>query len=130
MKTIEASSTTESLSKSKKELMHELNSQPEKAGKVEVLSQWLILLIKNIVGEAYEEMDFDSLEPNKAFIEIGLDSLLITELQRRIQETLDIRFEPMDGLDYQSVEFLAEYILDNFLSSNKKAIKELAENVE
>ena len=80
------------------------------------LTKWLTLEVKDIMGAAAEEIDFDNLDPTMAFLEIGLDSLLVTELQRRIQEKLDFRFEPMQGLDYQSIESLAKYILDEVLN--------------
>ena len=40
----------------------------------------------------------------------------MTELQRRIQERLEFRFKPMQGLDYQSIESLVEHILVEVLS--------------
>ena len=61
-------------------------------------------------------MNIEKLPHSTAFLEIGLDSLLVTELQRRIQERLEFRFKPMQGLDYQSIESLAEYIHDEVLA--------------
>jgi acyl carrier protein len=86
---------------------------PEK--RVAVVVQWLSSEVKDIMGQAAEEIDFDSLDPSMAFLEIGLDSLLVTELQRRIQEKLDFRFQPMQALDYQTIESLAEFILSQVL---------------
>jgi len=69
------------------------------------------------MGQAAEGLNLENLPPSAAFLEIGLDSLLVTELQRRIQEKLAFRFKPMQGLDYQSIETMAEYILDDVLAA-------------
>jgi acyl carrier protein len=83
--------------------------------RVEVVGKWLANEVKETMGQAAEALDLDNLDPSTAFLEIGLDSLLITELQRRIQEKLGFRFQPMQGLDYQSIEALAQFILDEVL---------------
>ena len=90
--------------------------------RVAALSGWLIAEVKDILGGAAEEIDLDNLEPSTAFLEIGLDSLLVTELQRRIQEKLEFRFKAMQGLDYQTIETLAEYLLDEVLFASTPSI--------
>lgn len=87
-----------------------------KQERVEAVAKSLAAEVKDILGQAAEDLDLDNLDPSTAFMEIGLDSLLVTELQRRIQEKLDFRFQPMQGLDYQSIESLAEYILNEVLA--------------
>jgi acyl transferase domain-containing protein/acyl carrier protein len=99
---------------SRDQLINHLQKLP-KSQRVQVLTKWLASEVKDIMGRAAEELDLDNIEPSTAFLEIGLDSLLVTELQRRIQEKLAFRFQPMQGLDYQSIESLAEYILDEVL---------------
>ncbi len=73
------------------------------------------------MGQAADALDLDSLPPSTAFLEIGLDSLLVTELQRRIQEKLVFRFKPMQGLDYQTIDSMAEYLLDWALAADLRA---------
>ena len=89
-----------------------------KRDRVKLVSKWLTAEIKDTMGQAAERLNLDRLPPSTAFLEIGLDSLLITELQRRIQEKMDFRFKPMQGLDYQSIETMAEFILDDVLLSD------------
>lgn len=79
------------------------------------LADWLSAEVKVVLGQAAGEIDLDHIDPSIAFLEIGLDSLSVTELQRRIQEKLEFRFQPMQGLDYQSIESLSEYILNEVL---------------
>jgi acyl transferase domain-containing protein len=107
---------------SREELTASLTKLPARE-RVTLVSKWLVSEIKDILGQAAEEIDLDNLDPSTAFVEIGLDSLLITELQRRIQEKLEFRFKPMQGLDYQSTETLAEYILNEVLFAEPAAVK-------
>ena len=86
--------------------------------RVSLLSKWLTAEIKDTMGQAAEGLNLDKLPPSAAFLEIGLDSLLVTELQRRIQEKMEFRFKPMQGLDYQSIETMAEFILDDVLATD------------
>jgi acyl transferase domain-containing protein len=90
--------------------------------RVGLLSKWLTSEIKDIMGQAADGLSLDKLPPSTAFLEIGLDSLLVTELQRRIQEKLEFRFKPMQGLDYQSIESLANYILTEVLTADLAVI--------
>jgi acyl transferase domain-containing protein len=90
--------------------------------RIGLLSRWLTSEIKDIMGQAAEGLSLDKLPPSTAFLEIGLDSLLVTELQRRIQEKLEFRFKPMQGLDYQSIESLANYILSDVLAADLASV--------
>jgi acyl carrier protein len=92
-----------------------------KPQRVRELSRWLTAEIKDTLGQAAEGLDLDNLPPNTAFLEIGLDSLMVTELQRRIQGKLEFRFKPMQGLDYQSIDSMAEYLHDDVLSKDLDA---------
>jgi acyl transferase domain-containing protein len=93
-------------------------SRKEQVG---LLSKWLTAEIKQTMGQAADSLSIEKLPPSTAFLEIGLDSLLVTELQRRIQEKLEFRFKPMQGLDYQSIESLAEFLLNNVLAADLQA---------
>jgi acyl transferase domain-containing protein len=79
------------------------------------MAEWLSSEVKTVLGKSADEIDLEHLDPSAAFLEIGLDSLSLTELQRRIQEKLEFRFQPMQDLDYQSIESLAEYLLNEVL---------------
>lgn len=85
-----------------------------------VVTEWVVDEVKDILGRLaaeYEyELDLSSIDPTSALLEIGLDSLMITEFQRRIQEKLDFRFKAMEAVEYQSMTDLAEYILHNVLA--------------
>ncbi|MEU4805697.1 beta-ketoacyl synthase N-terminal-like domain-containing protein [Actinosynnema sp. NPDC023587] len=84
-----------------------------------VVTAWVVDEVRETLGRLaaeYEyELDVSSLDPSSALLEIGLDSLMITDFQRRIQEKLDFRFKAMEAVEYQSMADLAEYILDNVL---------------
>jgi acyl transferase domain-containing protein len=105
------------VSQSRDELVARLQDLPHKE-RVAVVADWLTAEVKDTLGETAEDLDvdLDDLDPSTALLEIGLDSLLVTELQRRIQEKLEFRFQPMQGLDYQSIESLAEYVIEGVLA--------------
>ena len=84
--------------------------------RVALLSKWLMAEIKDTIGQAADGLNLEKLPSTTAFLEIGLDSLLVTELQRRIQEKIEFRFKPMQGLDYQSIESMAEFLHDEALT--------------
>ncbi len=92
-----------------------------KKERVSLLSKWLIAEIKDTIGQAADGLNLEKLPPSTAFLEIGLDSLLVTELQRRIQERLEFRFKPMQGLDYQSIETMAEFLHDEALAADLRS---------
>jgi len=121
--------TSDRVVETRDQVVARLRALPKRE-RVGVLSSWLIAEVKDILGQAAEEIDLDNIDPSTAFLEIGLDSLLVTELQRRIQEKLEFRFKAQEGLDYQTIESLAEYILDEVLlvePGEKAAAKAAAE---
>ncbi len=103
-------------SESRDHLVDRLRGLPDDE-RVDAVAKWLASEVKDTLGQTAEDLDvdFDNIDPSTALLEIGMDSLLITELQRRIQEKLEFRFQPMQGLDYQSIDSLAKYILDEVL---------------
>lgn len=109
-------STANQFFKSREHLI-ELMQPMTKKERVALLSKWMLAEIVDIMGQAAAGLNLEKLPPSTAFLEIGLDSLLVTELQRRIQERLEFRFKPMQGLDYQSIESLATYIHDEVLAA-------------
>jgi acyl transferase domain-containing protein len=106
--------------KSRAHAVEILRPLPKKE-RIALLSKWLIAEIKDTIGQAADGLNLEKLPPSAAFLEIGLDSLLVTELQRRIQERLEFRFKPMQGLDYQSIETMAEFLHDEALAADLKA---------
>ena len=109
-----SSSTANKFFKSREHLIELLRPMTRKE-RIALLSKWMTAEIVDTMGQAAAGLNLEKLPPSTAFLEIGLDSLLVTELQRRIQERLEFRFKPMQGLDYQSIESLAGYIHDEVL---------------
>lgn len=87
------------------------------------MTRWLSDEVKDTLGRASAELDIDldDIDPSLALLEIGLDSLRVTELQRRLQLKLEFRFKAMQALDYQTLEGLAEFLLDDVLAPHLKA---------
>lgn len=110
-----ASSSANQIFKSRAHAV-ELLRPLSKRERVALLAKWLTAEIKDTMGQAADGLNLDKLPPSAAFLEIGLDSLLVTELQRRIQEKMEFRFKPMQGLDYQSIETMAEFIHNEILA--------------
>jgi acyl carrier protein len=84
------------------------------------VSEWIVSEIRDILGPLAADddygIDLNSLNPSSALLEIGLDSVLVIEIQRSVQERLDFRFPAMESIEYQSITDLAEYILSRVLT--------------
>jgi hypothetical protein len=91
------------------ELLDILRDAPENQ-RLPILLGWLQAEIKDAIG--YKGADFN---PSDAFIDLGLDSLLMTDLQRRLQEKLAFNLPPMQGLSYESIDSLARFLLESVL---------------
>ncbi len=60
---------------SRAQLIEQLQPMP-RMERVAVLSKWLTAEIKDTMGQAAEGMNLDNLVPSRAFLEIGLDSII------------------------------------------------------
>lgn len=99
---------------SREQLLESLRQAP-KANHIGVVIQWLAAEVKDtFIGQSEDFEDFD---PSTGFIELGMDSLLMTDLLRRLQEKLEFRFPALEeGLDHiESIESLSKYLLDKVL---------------
>jgi acyl transferase domain-containing protein len=112
-----AARTTSRRADSREELLNALRKLPRRADRVAHMSSWLLIEVKDALGQAGDEwgIDLDNLDPSLALVEVGMDSLLVTELQRRLQEKLEFRFPPMQGLDNESIDSLSAQLLDLIL---------------
>ncbi|NUU22672.1 MAG: acyl carrier protein, partial [Streptomycetaceae bacterium] len=86
------------------------------------LTRWLSEEVRDTLGRASAELDLDDdeIDASRALLEIGLDSLRITELQRRLQLKLEFRFRAMQSVDYLTLEGLADFLLDDVLAPHLK----------
>jgi acyl carrier protein len=88
--------------------------------RVAVVTDWVVGELRGTLGRLADEYDHGldpgALDPSAMLLEIGLDSLMITEFQRHVQEKLDFRFAAMESVEYQSIRDLAEYLLDHVLA--------------
>jgi acyl transferase domain-containing protein len=102
---------------SREELLNGLRQLPLRADRVAHMSSWLLTEVKDALGQSGDEwgVDLDNLDPSLALVEVGMDSLLVTELQRRLQEKLAFRFPAMQGLDNESIDSLSVQLLDLIL---------------
>lgn len=75
-----------------------------------IIMKWLQAELKEMIGPEAEDFD-----PYEVFIDLGMDSLLMTDLQRRLQQKLGFSLPPMQGLDYESLDSLAKFLLEKVL---------------
>ncbi|GAB2579307.1 hypothetical protein GCM10027168_10230 [Streptomyces capparidis] len=102
---------------SRRELLDQLLPL-DREGRRQAVVAWLTVEVEETLGKVSAEMEnvAGGIDPSLALLEIGLDSLKVTALQRRIQEKLEFRFAAMEALDYQTVEGLADFLLDRVLT--------------
>ena len=80
-------------------------------------------------GQVNEVLGFSSsagLDANQGFFEIGMDSLMAVDLQRRLQNGLGITLSSTIGFDHPTVEALAKHLAEKALSFRSTASKPAA----
>ncbi|MGD1704678.1 polyketide synthase [Dapis sp. BLCC M229] len=64
-------------------------------------------------------------DPEIGFFEMGMDSLMIVELKKRIEKTLLISLSDTLAFNYPNISTLSSYIIDNLLEYNKSENKDI-----
>jgi len=82
------------------------------ARRIEILAEYVRGLVAAVLG--YDSSSL--LDPNQGFFEIGMDSLMAVDLQRRLQTGLGVTLSSTVGFDHPTVEALAKYLAEKALA--------------
>lgn len=83
--------------------------------------------IKQMVADVLY-IDINKLDDNKAFMELGLDSILGVELVRKLKEKYKVDIKATKIYDYSNINKLSEYISDILAQASDDADNEVFEN--
>jgi acyl transferase domain-containing protein len=92
-------------------LLRQLEAAPP-AERLEILADFVRGLVAAVLG--YDASSL--LDPNQGFFEIGMDSLMAVDLQRRLQTGLGVTLSTTVGFDHPTVEALARHLAEKALN--------------
>jgi len=77
----------------------------------------LCIYLQQVVREVLGMIDLPNRDTD--FADLGMDSLMILEMDRRLRQVLQRTFSPTIAFDYPNVDALASYLLEEVLSEQK-----------
>jgi NAD(P)-dependent dehydrogenase (short-subunit alcohol dehydrogenase family)/acyl carrier protein len=82
------------------------------AERLEILAEF----VRGQVAEVLGYSSSSNLDANQGFFEIGMDSLMAVDLQRRLQNGLGVTLSSTVGFDHPTIEALAKYLAENAIA--------------
>jgi acyl transferase domain-containing protein/acyl carrier protein len=103
-------SQSDSASDARVKLLRRLeNSSPVE--RLEILADFVRMQVADVLGFS----ESAGLDPNQGFFEVGMDSLMAVDLQRRLQNGLGITLPSTIGFDHPTIEALAKHLAEKAL---------------
>ncbi|NET12708.1 MAG: acyltransferase domain-containing protein, partial [Okeania sp. SIO1H6] len=108
--------------KTDSELIHILEKTPQKER-----LPFLINYLQNQIASVLKLPSSQLPDPEIGFFEMGMDSLMIIELKKRLEKTLLVTLSDTLAFNYPNISSLSSYILEDLLGYAKTENKEIKE---